>query len=209
MAEALYAHALTTQARVKEKLGITAAGFDTVLLRLINSATDWIENACGERRFKSTTYTNEVYSVNASGQKFLCLKQAGVSSLASLSYRAGTPSSPNWTAFSSDEYELVGDGSAGLVRVYGGLSAGTNTVRATYTAGYLINWSSAGDASTHTLPADVSEFCDRLVIKAFKRRETAGKSSESYEGSNVTWASSLDDEDKAVIDRYRRIPPFT
>lgn len=205
MAESAYSYALTTKARVKDKLGITVSTLDTVIDRLINSATDWIENACGGKRFLSTTYTNEVYSVDGPGQKYLPLRQSPVTALSALSYRAGTPSTPSWTAFTSDQYELVEDGKTGLVRVYFTLPYGENVVRATYTAGYLIAWAAAGDNSTHTLSADISELCDRLVVKAFKRREQMGKSSEGFEGSTVTWAREMDEDDKQTIGRYRRV----
>lgn len=206
MAEAALAYALTTKTRVKNKIGITVTDFDTIIDRLINSATDWIENACGGKRFKSTAYSNEVYSVDNRGQRYLPLRQSPVTALTSLYYRAGTPSTPNWTAFTSDQYELVEGGETGLVRVYFSLPYGENVIRANYTAGYLINWTNAGDMSTHTLPADISELCDRLVIKAFKRREAMGKSSEGFNGATVSWSRELDEDDKLTIERYLRIP---
>ena len=47
------AYALTSLQRVKDRLGLTSSGFDSLLERLINASTDLIESYCG-RRFKET-----------------------------------------------------------------------------------------------------------------------------------------------------------
>lgn len=207
MAEQALAYALTTKARVKDRLSITVTSFDTVLDRLINGATDWIENQC-QRRFLETTYTQKVYSVPNRKQKYLMLKNFPVSALSAVQYRAGTPATPNWTDLTTDQFELLDDGAAGIVRVYGYLPYGDNAIRVTFTAGYKIAWAAAGDNSTHTLPADLSELCERMVIKAFKRREAVGKTSEGFEGSTVTWATTMDDDDKATLQDYVRLTPI-
>lgn len=208
MAEAVYSYALTTQQRVKDRLAITGTNFDTLFLRLINAVTDFTEGECGGKRFLKTTYTNEVYSVHARKQEYVLLRQAPVSVLTSAQYRAGTPSTPNWTNFIVDEYELLEDGKSGLVRIYGGVPYGTNAVRFTYDAGYLINFANAGDNSTHTLPADLTDLAERLITKLFKKRESEGKAVESFEGGSVTWRELLDESDQAIIARYRRLPAF-
>ncbi len=208
MAEQAYSYALTTKDRVKDKLGITVSSFDTQLNRLINAATDRIEGLCGSRRFKSTTYTQEVYSGVARNMRHLMLKQAPVTALSALQYRAGTPSNPSWTDFIADQYELLEDGASAIVRIYGDAVYGTNSMRATYTAGYLIDWANFGDPTKHNLPADLSELADRMVIKAWRRRESIGKTTEGFQGATVTWATDLDAEDKAVIELYKRGPAF-
>lgn len=210
MSEKIFAYALTTLERVKDRAVITENGFDILLSRLINSATDYVESQTGQR-FKETTYTNELYSPEAN-QKYLTLKHAPVSSITSIYYGVGTPSNKNWTAFGADDYELVDDGKSGLVRMHAGLPQGVNTIRATYVAGYKIAFGAAGDAGdaspTHTLPADLTDLCERLIIRWFKRRENAGKSQESFEGSNTTWKDLLDSEDIETINRYKRMPVF-
>jgi hypothetical protein len=207
MAEQALTYALTTTQRIKDRLLITVSSHDTEITRLVNAVTDWIEGYCG-RRFKESTYTQEVYSVNGSQMRFLMLKQAPVSTLSTLEYAAGTPSNKSWTAFTTDEYELRGNGSDGIVRVYSTLPYGTNTLRATYTAGYKINFTNYGDNSTHTLPADITELAERMIVKTWKRRDNHGKTSESFQGASVSWATALDDEDRHTLDRYKRMPQF-
>ena len=204
MAEAILAYALTTVARVKTRLTITVNNHDTPLLYLINSVTDFIEGECN-RRFKETTYTNEVYSPQ--GGRFIILKQSPVSSVSSVQYRAGLKSNPTWTDFNTDDWELMEDGQSGMIEAYG-LLHGTNLFRVTYVAGYKINFTNYGDNNTHTLPADVTDLCERLVVRWFKRRESGGKQSEGLQGGSINWKDELDSEDKATLARYKRIPNF-
>jgi hypothetical protein len=207
MAEQIFTYSLTTVARLKELITLTSAGFDVKLLYLINSVTDFIEGECN-RRFKETTYTNEIYSIDHGGQNFLQLKQFPVSAVTSLKYKAGTKSNPNWTEFNADDWEVLEDGETGLIQIYGTLPIGINNISVTYTAGYKINFTNYGDNTTHTLPADLTGLAERLVTKFLKRREAEGKLTESYDGGSVTWKDDMTGEDKATIDRFKRVGMF-
>ncbi len=210
MAEQVYTYALTTLQRVKDRMKITSTDGDSVLQRLINSATDYIESNCG-RRFMRSTYMNELHSLRGNGEEYLTLRQWPVTALSAFEYRAGSPSNPSWTAFLPDQFELVEDGASGLVRVYGALGpffySGTNAIRATYTAGYLFDWSNFGSA-THTLPADLTDLCERMVVRWWKKREHEGKRSEGIKDSSVTWSDLIEPQDADVIARYSRLPEF-
>ncbi len=201
MAESILSYALTTVARVKTRMSIDASGFDTLLLYLINSVTDLVEGECN-RRFKETTYTNEVYSISGSG--LLILKQAPVSTVTSIQYRAGLKSNPTWTDFATDDWELLEDGSTGIIEFHGSSNRGINNLRATYVAGYKINFANYGDNNTHTLPADVTDLVERIVVKLFKRREAEGKSQDSFNNGSITWKDTLSAEDLATLAKYRR-----
>jgi hypothetical protein len=207
MPESLLPYSLTTVQRVKDRLGLTTTAHDALLLRLINSATDFIEGKCN-RRFKETTYTNEMHSISGAHQNMVFLKNRPVIAIISAQYRAGTISNPQWTDFSTDDYELVENGAAGIVRFVNVPVLGINAVRFSYTAGYKIDFANYGDMTTHTLPADITELAERLVIRWFKRREAEGKSAESFAGGSVTWNSELTDEDKEILAKYVLIPSF-
>lgn len=201
MAESILSYALTTVARVKTRMSIDASGFDTLLLYLINSVTDLVEGECN-RRFKETTYTNEIYSISGGG--LLILKQTPVSAVASIQYRAGLKSNPSWTDFAADDWELLEDGATGIIEFHGSPGSGINNLRATYTAGYKINFSNYGDSNTHTLPADITDLVERIVVKLFKRREAEGKSQDSFNNGSITWKDTLSAEDQATLAKYRR-----
>lgn len=209
MSEQVIDYALTTKSRVKDRLAITSAGFDTFFDRLISGVTDFIESQC-VRRFKEAMYSGDIYSIYNDGQKHLLLRQAPVSALTAVQYAAGIPGNKAWTNYGVSDYELVTDGKdgviseSGMIRFYGALPKGTNIIRVSYTAGYKIDFANAGN-STHTLPFDVSDLAERLVIRWFKRREAEGKSTEGTGDARVDWAKELSAEDLLTIDRYKRI----
>jgi hypothetical protein len=167
--------ALTTLARVKDRLQITINDFDFVLNRMINATSAYIERQCAKSgpekypndgHFVKKTYTNEIYSIFGNRQQFLVLRNAPVSVLTSFQWRAGQPSTPFWTDFTIDQYELVEDGTSGIVRVYGAMPrVYSNMVRATYTAGFPVDWQNAGNGTTHLLPDDLTNTCENIVVR--------------------------------------------
>lgn len=282
--EQVYPYALTTLIRVKNRLAISNTTSDTVLTRMINSATDFIERECGKSglerypndgHFVQKTYTNEVYSVFGKKQEKLVLRNAPVtyllvtanltqgsasvtvapytgivagmplysiqglfpagttvasvgsngaltmsqpasvtlsgatfeiSGLINFQWRAGTPSNPTWTPFITDQFELEQQGYSGIVRVYGVMPRlYSNMLRATYVAGYPVDFDNAGDGATHQLPSDLTNTCENIVVRVFKRAPLDGKASENIQGATVSWRDQLDALDRNVIANYRRI----
>ena len=199
----------TTLERVKTRLGITNTTYDVNLIRAINSATDHIEQLCGvagNHHFVNAEYINEIYSIASSKQVYLILRAGNVTSITSFQYRAGTVSNPNWTSFITDQWEYKNPqprpddtdgtkmwGPSGIIRVYGVLPRlMDNMIRVTYTSGYMVDWDNEGDPTKHWLPADLTQLCDDLVVRWWKRRELAGKTGETLEGQSVTgWRNML------------------
>ena len=206
MPEKIITYALTTKERVKDRINLTNPDLDTLLDRLIAGVTDYIENYCG-RRFLRTTYTNEVITIRHPGQKMLTTQNIPIVSVSSLQYRTGLKSNPNYTDFNTDDWEIMNDGEEGLIQVYG-LFRQINAVRISYVAGYLIDFKNAGDSTLHTLPFDLSDLAERLVIKRFKRREQEGRVSEAFDGATVAWESFLTEDDKMTLGSYERVPEF-
>ena len=199
-------YALTTNARVKARIEITVSTLDTVIDTMIASVTDFIEQQCGGRRFKETTYTNEVYDgsivgVNPQPLPYLILKNAPIASISAFEYRNGTRTSPVWTAFQDDNYEPMN--SRGIVKV--DLPAGYQNIRVSYVAGYKIDFTDEDNVAVHTLPFELSDLAERLVIKRIKRRESEGKSQETLGQSTIAWGAFLEDADKDIITRYKRV----
>jgi hypothetical protein len=188
--------------------------YDGLLVRLINWATNYINNACGRYSFVQQTFTNEVYSIDNPREIYLMLRNPPVFSLTSFQWRAGTPTNPSWTDFIDDQYELIdpqpnpaNNGSIwypkGIVRVYGVLPRlYSNIIRATYAGGYPVNWNNPEDQNTHMLPGDITNVCENLVVRRFTRRQLAGKSSDRIGESSITWSKTLDQEDLDVLGQY-------
>ena len=200
MPEIIYPHALTTVDRVKQRLGINNANLDAVILRIINATTDFIESYCN-RKFKEQTHTSEMHVSDNYGQEYVFLKHRPVSALSSLQYRSGSISVPTWNSVPAENYELLEDGKAGLIKVYGGMAKGL-VVRVTYTAGYKIDFGTFGNLSLHTLPADLTDCAERLATRLLKRREDEGKSGTSYQQSSVDYMTDLSFEDREVLNYY-------
>jgi hypothetical protein len=194
--------------------------FDLVLTRLINWATNYINNECGRTSFVQQTYVNDTYSISNPSQKFLTLRNYPVFPasdgvhIATFQWRAGTPSNPNWTDFIPDQYELVDPRTdpvsgqiwypSGMIRVYGVLPRiYSNMIRASYTGGFPVNWANPEDHNTHWLPGDITNVCENLVVRRFTRRQLAGKNSRALDGATEQWRNALDQEDLDVLGHYR------
>lgn len=205
MASILKTGSLTNLARVKSLLGIDEAKVlhDAMLEQMINGISSFIENICS-RTFKSTEYTEKI-SNEIRGAELIFLKHAPVTTLTHLKYRTGQPNDPQYTAYLGSEFELEGDGAQGIVRLYSGQPCGSNVIECKYTAGWKIDWTNQNDPTKHTLPDDITRLAENLVVKAYKRREAKGKSSETGgSGDQVQWQKDLDVEDEMTLNQYKR-----
>ena len=154
-----------------------------------------------------TNVTGAVITVSVNFNTTSTTAHIFITGILNLQYRAGTPDNPSWTNFLPPQFELVDDGKAGLVRVYGFVSSiYNNTIKSDYWAGYLIDFTNAGNPLKHNLPTDLTRTAENLVIRAFKRREQAGKTSQTLETSTITFDRLIDDLDKQVLASYRRVP---
>lgn len=132
--------------------------------------------------------------------------QFEISGLISFQWRAGTPSNPNWTSFITDQFELDQQGHSGIVRVYGVMPRiYNNMLRVSYVAGFPYDWQNAGNnVGTHQVPSDLTDTCENLVVRFFKRRQLAGQASESLQGATLSWKDKLDAHDIRTLENYRR-----
>lgn len=198
--------------------------YDGMLIRYINAATDYINNFCGRRSFVQKTYVNDMYSISTPRQSYLRLRDFPVFPynqddpihIQSFQWRAGTPSNPGWVDFIPDQYELVDPQTeptsglvfypSGIIRVYGVLPRlYNNMIRATYSAGYPVNWGDAEDRNLHWLPADISNVCENFAVRRFKRRQLAGQLSQALEGATSSWNKEMDQDDQDILGQYRNI----
>ncbi len=131
---------------------------------------------------------------------------AEVSGLLKFQWRAGTPSNPSWTDFIADQFELEEQGTSGILRVYGTMpQLYSNMLRATYWAGFPVDWDNAGNAVTHRLPGDLTRLTENLIVRMFKRRKDPGKNGETLNGATINWKDALDAMDTHTIQTYTRV----
>lgn len=57
----------------------------------------------------------------------------------------------------------------------------------------------------YNLPADLVEVCEEVVVAIYKRRESEGRKSETFDQSSIVWVDGwFSDEHRAVMKNYRR-----
>lgn len=198
---ATVAWALTTKARITERLANYNAQFDALIEHLIDEATDFIESQCN-RRFAKSTFTNEKYNgydSNGNLRRTIFVRYP-IKTIASFQYK--TQDNPEtWANFNSVDY--VVDFNNGTIRMVSGhFPGGWQNLRITYDAGYVVDFVTPAN---HELPYDLTMACNRLVIKEFKRRESAGRASEAIGGDSVNWIEDVDADIMRVIQKYQRL----
>lgn len=183
--------ALTTKARIKSRLAITVSSFDTLIDNFILAASARIQQMTG-RNFLQATYTSELYDgsdIYGTGRCNLVVKNAPILAITSVQYKSGSNSSPTWTSYDEDDYDI--DMDAGVLYFTGNLPRGKRNIRITYTAGfsgYAIGLSNIwtynviptgainGVNRTYTLPETASQiivYSDGLRISASNYSFTA------------------------------------
>jgi hypothetical protein len=197
---ALNSWALTSEADVKESLGITGTSQDNLIRRKINQATDMIESYCGKnngQHFASTTYTNEEY--DGTGTNQLILRNAPVISLSNFSERNTTENDNDWTTIETRDYFV--DLTAGVIDCRFGILPYWNLYKVTYVAGFT------------TIPSDLAEACVMLSCAlvesastgASVKKKTQGPKTieyyDSVQGESLITQLGIDD----MLQRYVRI----
>ena len=220
MADVLIASALTTLATVKEELGITGTASDNALIRLINAATDQIEQFCNRTFHRETTIAEKT---SGYADHFLALLKPRINSIASITF--------DGSAISSADYEIH-DAEAGIVRSKTGPWTWTASVvqeieqtpftgseqklfTVTYDGGwYTRKQNDDVPANTRTLPWDLEHAANLLVNHYFRgmgrdpsiKSESLMSWSASYGGSaGSSFAQGLPDDVASILLRYQRL----
>lgn len=194
-------NALTTKARVKDRLKITTTDFDTLIDNLIVSITARMEKMCN-RQFTLATYTQEIHDGSdflGSYRRFLIAKNAPIGNISTIEYQAGTNSNPNWVAYNEDDYSV--DYEAGLIHFPFALMKGHRNIRITYTAGwdgYAVGISSYWNFNTTPVTGDVDG-----VNRIFTLPENASEIVVYVDGvressANITFTADTDEFTLAV-----------
>ena len=159
-------YALVSRANLKEVLGIVTSTDDSLLDNIINRATDIIESYCGNRRFKSTDYTNQEY--DGTGTYLINARHYPITAVTSYQENNGTTGTADWDDLQGDDVNYVDDGNGpGQFHYASGFQRGIRNYRFSYTAGYA------------TIPNDLEEACIQLCVWIYKDRQSKGLKSES------------------------------
>lgn len=202
--------ALTTLARTKTFLGIGSDKYDSLLIQLINQVTGFVEKFTA-RNFLRQTYTNEEY--DGSGTDTLLLKNFPVASVTTLQFNRAADNTDDWETIGTDRYFAKEDGRIILVGRSGAfldVDAGyfidaPNKYRATYVAGYLIDFNNENDPAQHTLPEDIEYLTHMLVSSLFNTRKSVGFSSAKVGDQSISLRKAVFESPdiKEILEKYR------
>jgi hypothetical protein len=174
---------LTTKDKVKAHLGITGNDYNDLLDNLCNQITAFIEKVCGNRRFKETTYTNEIYDGD-SFRNYLQLKQYPIIELIKIEYKENDV----WKEYNPRDYEKY----ESMIYFYYP-QPGKKNIRISYKAGYK------------DIPYDLEMLATKLVARIFEKRKAEGLKSESLGEARVDFDEFLKEEDKLILKNYQRL----
>ena len=202
--------ALTTVARLKTFLGITRDNQDSLFTMLINQVTGFIERYT-KRSLLRQTYTNELY--DGSGTSELLLLQFPVSSFSTLQENAASDNTSDWQTINGTDYfvdlpkgiiKLVRNTNAFDAEPWGKFLARPQKYRATYTAGYLIDFDNENTPASHTLPQEIEYACLKLCAALWNTRRAEGLTQSRLGDLGVSFKQAImnDEETRAILDKY-------
>lgn len=200
--------ALTTLARAKSFLEVSGDSKDSVLTMIINQVSGSIE-AFLKRRLLSQTYTDEKY--DGTGSETLVLKNFPVTAFTNLKVNVSGDSSESLETISSERYFWYQDGRVVLNTGSGFVDGNSayfvkapNKYRATYTAGYLIDFDNENTPASHTLPQELEYACLKLVSAVYNSRKGEGLQSIKVGDIAMTFkkTSVADEEVSAILNKY-------
>ena len=210
----IYSHGLTTRLRLKDFLDISddTATTNSVLDRLVNLATDWIENYCG-RRFQRGSYT-EYY--DGEGSQELLMRNYPIISgeTFTLSMRSAGNNEDSWTSIDSEDYYI--DYQAGLIKfptaALGGRGRlfirGAQNYRVLFTSGYYVPSDALYvEGNTASLPGDLEYIAWKLCGAAWSQRRGDPSVAEErlgYYSVKFKEAAMESQEVVDVLDKYSR-----
>ncbi len=170
----LVAHALSSLESAREYLQLADTDItrDRLLESMINAATGLIENYCG-RRFKKTTYTDELHDGN--GTQYIFLRNRPIVSVTSIYSHDPVVTD---VLYDSDYYVVYNN--QGYIYRAGGWTFGHQNIKITYIAGLDFD---AGDR-----PAELEEICNALVSKTFNNPTKYGIESEKIGQYSIKYA---------------------
>jgi hypothetical protein len=203
----MLSYALTTRQRLMDFMGITSVTTvqGNVIDRVIDSVTEYIERYCG-RRFKKTTYTNELYDGDGSNCIVLNSFPVDSSSTFTFQYRTSRDNEDSWDTFDSDEYFV--DYDAGIIEMPTDvrLARGVKIYRVTYTAGY--DFDNVTTFLSDTEAGSVEYVAWVLASTTYNKRKASGDIvSERIGDYSVTYGKTLFESDdiKGILDGYKKL----
>lgn len=178
---------MTTLAKVKAYLGITATTHDAVISELVVNVTAWIETYLN----RSISATEDFEELFDGGDDLLMLSKYPLIEAPEIAYNAGTQASPIWTPIDPEMYEY--NAKTGIIRLFAKSPNGLDRVRVTYTGGY------------EEIPSDIELIAKQLVARMFSQRKAQGKTHEGLGSASIDWTTQITQEQLEVLNKYKNV----
>jgi hypothetical protein len=202
----LASNAITNLSTVKEelKISISDTTVDSLLIRKINSFSDWLEKTLG-RKLK---FKNYIEKYVGSGRQKLILKQFPIIEINSIKVAGVTLDETDYELSDYDaESGIVfrdcgWEQSGYLVGYVGELIAPKRNIEINYDAGYVL----PKDATTEnprTLPYDLEDLAVNLIAMDYTQNGNKGLKTFSVSDVSWSWENGLNQTYQAIIDRYK------
>jgi hypothetical protein len=177
---------LTTKDKVKAHAGITGSGDDTILATLCEQITAFIERYTA-RTVTEVTVEDEIHDAD-DFKHYLRLNRFPIKEMTALEERDDI-SDTTWATIPADEYDV--EKNKGVI-YFEDRRYGKRNISASYKAGLM------------TVPLDLELIATKLVAKIYNKRKSEGITREQMDAASVDWAGFLQDEDKLILDSYKR-----
>lgn len=183
----------TSLQKVKRRLGLDKAGFDELITGLIKSMSAYINTTI------STELTADDHIDYYNPVNKVILRYAPVNSVTEVRL-------VNSDIVLTENEDYYVDKRLGIVDLSRrDMINYPKDVKITYNAGYTVDYDEFGEpVDSDNLPHDLRELCEVLVTRKFKKRESEGKTSESFNNSQINWARGMDKDEKMIIRAYSR-----
>ncbi|MCK5015457.1 MAG: hypothetical protein KAS32_00130 [Candidatus Peribacteraceae bacterium] len=188
---------MTTKQRIKRRLEIEGIAFDNLFEDLIRLVQGNIETRLS-RKIDQQLFV-EVYNWS---DVSVILRNAPVISVTKLERNRFTQANPDWFEIDPDFFAF--DPIIGVLKT-NDIEDGFQNARVTYTAGWVVEYDSEGIPTVnHTLPFDLVDLAEKLVIRLFKKRKSEGRTTDSFDTTTIEWSALFETGDKEVLANYMR-----
>lgn len=184
---------MITKTELKTFLGITLNNYDSVIDQIILGVEKYIESYCNNiiDETSVTDYVSAESIIDNDNAIYLSNRL----NLAELKVykNTGTEKTPVWDEIDRDDYNLYSTQGKIVLKSVTDSSLGEFGYKVSYKAGFKVA----------DVPDDIKLACMKLASAILNKRKAEGLSAESLEGQSVTFANSMSDEIKGLLNKYK------
>ena len=182
----------TSKELVKKRIGLETNGFDNLIESLIESSTAYISRLC------STELLAKDYVEYYTSVPKLILRHGFINGDITVEIDGAT-------LVKEDDYKV--DNRLGIIYFLYPVGETVKDTKVSYNAGFTVDYDqvTGEPTSSDNLPSELRDLCETIVIRKFKKRESLGRDSESFDGSSVKWSEDISKDEKKMLRAFSRV----